>query len=670
MRVSTHPFMELAGRLAVGCLLLSAPLGRAQEAPPRLDPVLLAGAEEQAKAWLEFLLQVQRHGALPTTVVCDAGTGRPQPFDRIANDDSAAALGKPFLWAYRVWRDDRYLRGATSLADFFVRAQFPEGGWAYQFTLQSDGSVKPAWRIANFEEWVQSNGLRHIAAVYTLTRDARYRDAASKAGEVILKAQNAAGWWPWGAPAGADDGRADYMKGPTLNDWNLNACMGDCLVLHHITGDRRYAVAVLEAGDWIISAQLPDPTPGWAAQYDMQGRPAWARYMEPPAADTNFGTYGAGAALLMLYDITGQDRYLAPLRKHLAWLESIPAGKKGWMWYAHRAWSAAKNKGTPNDYTKGLTAKFGASLPSGQALAGIAIRAGEPIVAYHYQMVPVDHPELQCYLKPLNSHYGSRSPGAQSWLAKELAARESGPIIPGWNGPVSAEKWEGLRPTAKACRDACGLASLRDVMARFADWQAGKAVKGFVDVVDGGRRINVGRGCAGAAKLLRHIAYAHVALGKASPDIVPVYRPLSFFGDLALVDPTRDWYDIEPPDDIWPPDGERIVGPLADGMPGIGLDYSRTWAPPPQRSKDDRVALAAGTVKGTIEGKGRAWLQIRADGGPSARYIPEWFGGMPAAGGGPEQAVVQVIRGLNVGDRVIVKWYLTDHIRIYDLMAE
>ena len=670
MRKVARRIAGLPGRLAIVSVLLIGPLGRAQGAAPSVDPKLLAAAEEQATAWLDFLLTVQRQGALPTTVVFDADTGAPQPFDRIVNDDSAAALGKPFLWGYRIWKDDRYLRGATSLADFFIRAQFPEGGWAYQFTLQPDGSVKPVWRIANFEEWVQSNGLRHLAAVCVLTGDTRYRNAASKAGEVILKAQNPAGWWPWGAPVGTEDKRTDYMKGPTLNDWSLNACMGDCLVLHHITGDRRYAVALLEAGNWIMSAQLPDPTPGWAAQYDVQGRAAWARFMEPPGADTNFGTYGAGSALLMLYDITGQDRYLAPLRKHLAWLESIPAARKGWMWYAHRSWSAAENKGRPSDYTKSLTAKFGATLPSAQALAGIAVEAGEPIVAYHYQMVPVDHPELQCYLKPLNGHYGSRSPRAESWLSTELETRKSGPIIPGWTGPVSAEQWERLRPTAEACGDACRLASMGDVVKQFAEWRAGNAVRGFVEIVDGGRRVNIARGCANANKLLRHIAYAHVALGKASPDIVPVYRPLPYFGDLALVDPPRDWYDIEPPDDIWPPEGERIVGPLADGMPGAGLDYSRAWAPPPQRSKDDRIALAAGTVRGTIEGKGRAWLQIRADGGPPARYIPEWFGGMPAAGGGPERVVVQTIGGLNVGDRVTVKWYVTDHVRIYDLMAE
>lgn len=512
-----------------------------------IDTARLEEMESLAKAWLDFMIKTQRSGALPTTVTVNPDTGEVAPFTQVINDDSAVSLGQPFLWAYRIWRDERYRRAAVALADFYVQAQFPEGGWAYAFTLQPDGNVEPVWSIANFEEWVQSNGLRHLMAVYYLTGEEKYKQAAMKAGEVILRAQDPSGWWPWGAAIGPEDQRADYMKGPTLNDWNLNACLGDCLVLYHATGDRRYLDAIRKAGAWILSAQIEGPTPGWAAQYDRQGQPAWARFMEPPGVDTAFGTYGAGSALLMLYDLTGDERYLAPLRTHLAWLQSIPPEKKGWLWYAHRSWSAEENQGKPSDYTKNLTEQFGGTLPSEEALAGIAIEAGEPIVAYHYQMVPVDHPEVQCYLKPLNGHYGSRSEQAEEWLANELEQRSQGPLLPGWREAVPTSQRGRIRPTPAACAAAYNPDHVADLVSQFKAWRSGQAVQGLVEIDGREHRVDVGRGCAHAVRLLREIALAKVALGQASPDIIPMYRPLGYFGDIALVQPTCDWYDVE-----WP----------------------------------------------------------------------------------------------------------------------
>ena len=78
----------------------------------------------------------------------------------------------------------------------------------------------------------------------------------------------------------------------------------------------------------------------------------------------------------------------------------------------------------------------GAKLPSRHALAGIAVEAREPIVAYHYQMVLVDHTKVEYYLKPLNGHYGSRSENAGKWVASELKQRSQEPLLPGWREAV------------------------------------------------------------------------------------------------------------------------------------------------------------------------------------------------------------------------------------------
>jgi len=514
------------------------------------DPDQLLHMQDIVRDWIDFLLKAQQYGFIPIRVNYHTATSLDQPSWR-PNNWTARHLGLPFLWGYRIWGDERYLRAACEMGHFYARAQFPAGGWPSFFYLYPGGTVTQGGPTAHFEEWVQSNGVRYLAACYYLTGDEFYKEAAAKAGEAILRGQHESGWWPWGIPGHAADARADYLKGPTLNDWAINACMADCLVLYHMTGDDRFWDAILRAGEWFISAQLADPTPGWAAQYDMDGEPCWARRMEPPAADTNFGTYGAGEGLLMLYDMTGDERYLQPLRKHMAWLESIPEAEKGWFWYAHRDWSAEENKGRWADAetTEKYEAEaeyYGTTAPSQEARKGISIKAGEPIVACYYQMCPVDHPEVDSYLIPLKTSYGARSEHAEKWLAEELEERQNGPIVPAWDGPVAASQREAARLTPASCAAAYDPDAIAYVVGYFEDWQAGRP--GFVQQTSDGSVVQVYQGCQHALTILRQIALAYAAQGKLPADIIPMYRALDYAGDFTFVDPARDWYDVPVPE--------------------------------------------------------------------------------------------------------------------------
>ena len=89
--------------------------------------------------------------------------------------------------------------------------------------------------------------------------------------------------------------------------------------------------------------------------------------------------------------------------------------------------------------------------------------------------------------------------------------------------------------------------------------------------------------------------------------------------------------------------------------------------PPSEWGKDERRIVARGTVVGTVVDEGKAFVDIRSDSGKTARYIPRWSGGMPREGGGPEQRIVDEISRLRPGDRVTVKWYVNDHIRIEEI---
>jgi len=44
-----------------------------------------------------------------------------------------------------------------------------------------------------------------------------------------------------------------------------------------IYGEDRYRRTAEKGGEFILLAQMPEPQPAWAQQYDVEMRPAWAR---------------------------------------------------------------------------------------------------------------------------------------------------------------------------------------------------------------------------------------------------------------------------------------------------------------------------------------------------------------------------------------------------------
>ena len=78
----------------------------------------------------------------------------------------------------------------------------------------------------------------------------------------------------------------------------------------------RYLAAAEKGGAFILLAQMPEPQPGWAQQYDREMHPAWARLFEP-ASITGGESQSVMRALLLLYRETGNRKYLEPLTRAL-----------------------------------------------------------------------------------------------------------------------------------------------------------------------------------------------------------------------------------------------------------------------------------------------------------------------------------------------------------------
>ena len=75
-----------------------------------------------------------------------------------------------------------------------------------------------------------------------------------------------------------------------------------------------------------------------------------------------------------------------------------------------------------------------------------------------------------------------------------------------------------------------------------------------------------------------------------------------------------------------------------------------------------------GTVIGVVTAKGENFIEVKADGEEKGRrYVPNWVGGQPKDGGGPDKAMMQVIGRTPVGARVKVEWKFEERARVVKL---
>jgi PelA/Pel-15E family pectate lyase len=142
-------------------------------------------------------------------------------------------------------------------------------------------------------------------------------DSVRKGLDFLLIAQDENGGWPQQYPKSVED---DYSNYATLNDGASTETITTLLHAYRQTGLERYRAAAVRGGDFLLKAQGPPSQPAWAQQYDAELRPAAARAFEPAAygsEETGF----AMNALLDLYAVTGDRRFLNGLAAARDWLE-------------------------------------------------------------------------------------------------------------------------------------------------------------------------------------------------------------------------------------------------------------------------------------------------------------------------------------------------------------
>ncbi len=293
------------------------------------------------------------------------------------------AVGDAALDAYEVTGDKRLLDIAVAAARALSRTQLESGGWDYAGHFDDKARSRILYRRSTTGERQLRNRVPQSEAGWHIWRqrkhkdtnhstldddvtqsatrlllrvdhalglqDAEIHDAATFAVKALMGAQYPNGAWSASfdtfpaSPAPTDQFPVKAASYPAdwprtwpkdftgcyvLND-NLHATALRTLYLASVLHQNQDALAAAKrAGDFLLLAQMPDPQPAWAQQYDADMHPVWSRAFEPSSV-CGRESQAVMWVLLRLASTTGDKKYLAPIPRAVNYLRSslLPDGK-------------------------------------------------------------------------------------------------------------------------------------------------------------------------------------------------------------------------------------------------------------------------------------------------------------------------------------------------------
>lgn len=352
-------------RSIVACVVVFAatlmPFSRAADAPaPQQDA---RAALRKAVAF--FRNEVATEGGCLWQYSADLarreGEGKAGPKTIWVQPPGTPTVGLALLRAHELTGEASCLDGAVAAARALVQGQLHSGGWTYRVEFDPAQRTRHAFRVdgkprskkARDHSTLDDNTTQ--AALFLLMRvdqalefkDASIHEAAAYALEALRHYQFGCGAWSQAFDPGVDPkscpaksaslpdawpkqypGHCQYWYRPTLNDNLMADVIRILFEAAEIYGDKRYEAAALRGGAFLLLAQLPEPQPGWAQQYNYDMQPMWARKFEPPSV-TGGESKNVLMTLMDLYERTGDRKWLEPIPRALAYYKRSrsPGGK-------------------------------------------------------------------------------------------------------------------------------------------------------------------------------------------------------------------------------------------------------------------------------------------------------------------------------------------------------
>lgn len=349
--------------IAIVGLLLSVAMARpavSDEKPTHKQ--LAETAVERMKLATQFMrTHVAVNGGYVYDVALDLkrrrGEGVATPTEIWVQPPGTPTVGLAFVRAWEATGDPSFLEAAVECADALIYGQLESGCWSDRVDFDAHGKHADVYRNGkgnpqgrNYSTLDDDKSQSALRLLMEVDRSLQFKnptvhEAVEYGLEAILKAQFANGGFPqgWKQPVEQlavvrasypeyewrTEGRfKNYWDFATLND-GLAGTITETLALAFQTyHDERCEKALVKFGDFLILAQMPEPQPAWAQQYNHLLQPIWARKFEPPAISGR-ESEDVISTLMFLYETTGQRRFLEPIPAALEWMRRslLPDGQ-------------------------------------------------------------------------------------------------------------------------------------------------------------------------------------------------------------------------------------------------------------------------------------------------------------------------------------------------------
>jgi hypothetical protein len=307
--------------------------------------------------------QVASHGGYVYRYSADLtkreGEGKTGPDTVWVQPPGTPAVGMAYLDAYERTGEACLLEAAQAAGECLIQGQLRSGAWNASIEFAPEARKKHAYRVdpptkkpgrnwSTFDDDKSQSAIRFLSRLDRALefKDARVHEAITFALDAVLKAQFPNGAWPQGFQEFPDPAKypvvrasypeawprqypgGDYWVYYTFNDNAIGDTIDTLLLAADVYQEPRYRQAALRAGEFILLAQMPEPQPAWAQQYNFEMHPVWARKFEPPAISGS-ESQGILKTLIKLYVQTGDRKLLEPVPRAIEYFRRsvLPDGQ-------------------------------------------------------------------------------------------------------------------------------------------------------------------------------------------------------------------------------------------------------------------------------------------------------------------------------------------------------
>jgi hypothetical protein len=259
--------------------------------------------------------------AAPVDIAIDDLVVYDTPLDRLGDPQWPAGIDAGLTW-----------HAETGARRFLaaIAGRQAGGGWAPMYTWptllpcgsQGRDTISGRGFISNDKGGASATVATQFLYAWEIFGDPAFLDAARATGDFYVAAWDREAGWDHSYDAGPAGPRG--LGGPMVKfqDGNQAVPIFFLAYLHRLTKDERYRTTAIAGGEFVRAAQNPNGS--WSYGYDRSKKTGVTAFGVPHGGEVNDRCMNdAMDVMLLMYHLTGDEGYLAALRRAGEWLVRV-----------------------------------------------------------------------------------------------------------------------------------------------------------------------------------------------------------------------------------------------------------------------------------------------------------------------------------------------------------